>query len=92
MRESTVERKICDYAKSIGVVAEKLAGPNDRGREDRMFTKDGVAAFLEIKAPGRRPTALQLKRMKSRRANGFNSEWVDCEEGGVQFLDMVFPS
>ena len=61
MREATIEKAVCAYAKTRGCLVMKLSGPNQKGQPDRMFIKNGRVLFIEFKAPGKRPTALQMK-------------------------------
>ena len=77
MRERDVETAVCTFAKSVGVGTYKLSGPNDRGKPDRIFYKDGKAIFIELKAPGSRPTALQLKAIEKLREKGMFADWTD---------------
>lgn len=90
MLEKDVERQICKFAKDNGITVLKLGGMNDRGKADRMFMKKGVVAFLEIKAPGKDPTALQLRFLKERVEDGFDAQWVDNVPDGIKFLGQIF--
>jgi Holliday junction resolvase-like predicted endonuclease len=86
VRESTVEAAICQYAKDNGITVLKLNGPGERGKSDRLFMKDGRVAFLEVKATGEKPTALQLRFLRQRRADRFAADWTDKVDLGVFFL------
>lgn len=77
MRERDVEAAVCLFAGGVGVGTYKLSGPNDRGKEDRIFFRNGKAIFIELKATGEKPTALQLKAMEKSRAKGMFSDWTD---------------
>lgn len=90
MKESTIEKAICAFAKEHGISTLKLSGPNDRGKADRMFMKNGKAVFLEIKAPGKRPTALQVKFLKDIQKDGFHAAWCDNTPAGIYFLAENF--
>lgn len=92
MKESTIEKAICAFAKEHGISTLKLSGPNDRGKADRMFMKNGKAVFLEIKAPGKEPTALQMKFLKERQKDGFHATWCDNVTDGYHFLVCNFLS
>ena len=61
MKESTIEKAVCAYAKKQGCITMKLSGSNQRGQPDRMFIKSGRMLFIEFKAPGKLPTALQRR-------------------------------
>jgi len=63
MRESTIEKAVCDYARANGCISIKNATPGHRGVPDRMFICKGRVIFIEFKAPGKEPTALQKKWM-----------------------------
>lgn len=91
MRESTVESAICAHAKILGCITVKMAMSGHRGIPDRLFLRRGVAAFLEVKAPGRRPTELQLRYIRELNSQGFAASWVDNIADGRKFLNDVFP-
>ena len=61
MRESLIEKKVCDYAKEQGFLVYKFSSPSQRGVPDRMFIYDGGVMFIEFKAPGKKMTKLQSK-------------------------------
>lgn len=89
MSESTIERAVCAYAKSRGCLVMKLAGPNQKGQPDRMFLRDGRAFFMEFKAPGKLPTALQERWIHELWAHGFNASVCDEIHKGKQAIDMM---
>ena len=84
--EARIERSVCSWAKKRGITPLKLAGMHARGQADRMFMKDGVAVFVEMKAPGNKPTALQAKWLADRRADGFEATWHDNGEECKEWL------
>lgn len=90
MRESHIEKAVCQWAKDHGIGSLKLTGPNNKGQSDRLFMKNGVAAFMEFKAPGNKPTALQFKFLEERRADGFQTSWFDNVPDAVNWLKRVF--
>lgn len=77
MRESAVEKAVVAFAKEHGIGTYKLSGPNDRGKPDRVFFKDGRVIFLELKAPKCKPTALQMKAITDIHATGTAATWAD---------------
>lgn len=89
MRESAVERSVCAHAKSLGWLVLKLSGPNLRGQPDRMFLKSGRAVFVEFKAPGKRPTALQAMWIRQLTAEGFVATYVDNAADGKKLLEEL---
>lgn len=92
MSESTIEKKVCDYARKNGCVVMKLAGPNQKGQPDRMFLKNGKAMFIEFKAPGKKPTALQERWLRQLREQGFTAVACDCPHDGIEtvFSELLF--
>ena len=89
MKESTIERAVCAYAKAKGCLVMKLAGPNQKGQPDRMFIKDGRVLFIEFKAPGKLPTALQLKWLDDLTAQGVKACWRDNIKEGKELIDHL---
>lgn len=91
MRESHIEKAVCDHARKLGCIVVKLGGPyGNRGIPDRMFLRGGQVCFLELKAGGKTPTALQEKWISKLRENGFFAGWADSVERGVELLDIWF--
>ena len=90
MRESTIEKAVCAYAKAKGCLVMKLAGPNQKGQPDRMFIRDGKVLFIEFKAPGKVPTALQYKWLDDLTAQGLMACWRDNIKEGKQAIDTAF--
>ena len=59
MLEKTIEKKVVEHAKKLGFWTRKFVSPNNRGVPDRIFAYKGRIFFIEFKAPGKKPTALQ---------------------------------
>ena len=91
MRESTIEKAVCAYAKSKGCLILKLAGMNQRGQPDRMFIRSGRVLFIEFKATGKVPTLLQLRWLANLNDQGMAVAWCDTIEIGKQLIDIIFP-
>jgi len=78
MTESQLERKIGLFCTSKGLLYYKFSSPGRRGVPDRMIVGPGQKVmFLEIKAPGKKPTKLQLHEIGKLQDDGFVAEWVD---------------
>jgi sulfur relay (sulfurtransferase) complex TusBCD TusD component (DsrE family) len=90
MRESTIERAVCAYAKTKGCLTLKLSGQNQKGQPDRMFLHHGSVMFIEFKSPGKRPTALQLKWLANLNDQGIAVACCDDIEQGKQLIDIIF--
>ena len=60
MLEKDIEKKVCEYARSKGVLAYKFTSPAHRGVADRVVCLPGGAVwFVELKAEGGRLSPLQ---------------------------------
>lgn len=90
MREKEIEKKLTLEAKKRGGLAVKFVSPGFDGMPDRIVLMPaGKMAFVEVKAPGKRPRPLQMARHKLLRALGFLVFVLDDESqiGGI--LDAV---
>lgn len=85
MRESRIEKKVCDYAKANGWLVFKFTGR--KGVPDRIFIKDGKIFFVEFKAPGELPTELQKRIHDKIRAQGVTVFVIDNIEEGYKIVD-----
>jgi len=88
MKESTIERAVCNYAKSKGCLVLKLAGPNQKGQPDRMFIKDGKMLFIEFKAPGKDLSPLQRKWFTDLQAQKMCVFFCDSIHDGKWAIDL----
>ena len=89
MRESEIERALCAHAKSKGWITYKFVSPGHKGVPDRIFvTSSGKVIFLEIKSPGKKPTALQMREIMKLRDQGAAACWCDSFQTGVLLLDI----
>ena len=89
MRESTIEQAVCAYAKAKGCLSLKLAGQNQKGQPDRMFLHQGRVLFVEFKAPGKRPTALQARWLDRLADHTFHAACCDDIAAGKRLIDMI---
>ena len=89
MRESTIEREVCAYAKTKGCLTLKLSGQNQKGQPDRMFLRNGRVMFIEFKAPGKRPTALQARWLDRLTEHAFHATSCDDIEAGKRLIDLL---
>lgn len=87
MRESTIEAAVCAYAKSKGCLTLKLSGQNQKGQPDRMFLHNGRVLFIEFKAPGKLPTALQLRWIERLHDHHFEAWCCDDIDKGKRIID-----
>lgn len=80
MREKTIEQKFRAAVKAAGGLALKFASPGFDGVPDRLaLLPGGRMAFVEVKAPGKKPRPLQLARHRQFRQLGFKVYVLDDE-------------
>ncbi len=90
MLESMIESRLRQEAKKRGGMALKFVSPGMNGVPDRIvLMPGGKMAFVELKAPGKVPRALQEKRIGQLRKLGFLVYVLDGTEriGGI--LDEI---
>lgn len=86
MREKTIEAKLVKAVKSMGGLAPKFVSPGLDGVPDRLvLLPKGKIAFIELKAPGKKPRPLQVRRKSQLEALGFLVYCIDGPEqiGGI---------
>ena len=86
MLEKTIEHKLVVTVKKHGGIAVKFVSPNYDGMPDRLgLLPDGVCAFVEVKAPNKKPRPLQKARHKMLKRLGFKVYVLDAAEqiGGI---------
>lgn len=86
MDEKLIERKLTRLARQSGGLAMKFTSPGFDGVPDRLLLfPNGKCAFVELKAPERKPRPLQIKRMKQLSELGFKVYCIDRPEqiGGI---------
>lgn len=82
MLESTIEKKVSEYAKSKGWLSYKFTSPSNRGVPDRIYMKNGICLFIEFKAPKKKPTKLQEKVIERIKAEDFLVYVIDSIDEG----------
>ena len=86
MLERDVERALVRRVKALGGTCEKFTSPTKRSVPDRIITlPGGVIIFVEVKAPGKKPTPLQERDHAARRALGCDVRVIDSMEGANAF-------
>lgn len=93
MREKQIENKLATEAKKLGGIALKFVSPSFDGMPDRLvLIPDGHIAFVELKAPGKKPRPLQLARHRLLQSLGFRVYVIDSVEQIGGMLDEVCTS
>ena len=88
MREKTIEHKLTIAVKNMGGIAPKFVSPGFDGMPDRLVLLPlGKIAFVELKASGKKPRPLQIRRIKQLQKLGFNCYVIDDVEqiGGILY-------
>lgn len=86
MNEKQIEHKLTTAVKKNGGIALKLVCPSFAGMPDRLILlPDGHIGFAELKAPGKKPRPLQLKRHRMLKELGCRVYVIDDPEqiGGM---------
>lgn len=87
MLERDIEKALVKRIKALGGLCEKFVSPSNIGVPDRLVTLPGKIVFIELKSPGKKPTAKQLKDHAKRRSYGCTVLVIDSMEG----IDDAFP-
>ncbi|MBQ9030128.1 MAG: VRR-NUC domain-containing protein [Oscillospiraceae bacterium] len=81
MQEKQIEQKLVKIVKMAGGICPKLVCPGMDGMPDRMvLLPDGRIGFVEVKAPGKLPRPLQVKRHNTLQQLGFSVFILDDAE------------
>ena len=79
MREQEIELQLVRAVKNMGGRAVKFMSPGFDGMPDRLvLLPGGKCGFVEVKAPGKKPRALQVVRIEMLRALGFKVYVLDA--------------
>lgn len=90
MREKQIENKLASEVKKAGGIALKFVSPSFDGMPDRLvLLPDGHVAFVELKAPGKKPRPLQQARHRLLRSLGFRVYVIDSVEQIGGMLDEL---
>ena len=87
MREKTLEALLVQTVKSIGGLAPKFISPGFDGMPDRIvLLPHGRLAFVEVKAHGKKPRPLQVRRKSQWESLSFS---VYCLDDATQIGEML---
>jgi len=90
MLEKDIEAKVCDYARSKGVLAYKFTSPARAAVPDRLFiAPDGRVWFCEFKREGAKPTAAQEREHARLREQKVNVFVIDNVSEGKTMIDVM---
>ena len=84
--ERTIEQELAARTRAMGGIAPKFTSPGFDGMPDRLVLLPvGRMGFVELKATGKKPRALQLARHRLLRRLGFKVFVID----GIEQIDSV---
>lgn len=90
MTEKQIETRLRIRVKEIGGKALKFVSPGYNGVPDRLvFMPGGRIYLVELKAPGKKPTQLQIKRKEEFERMGFKYYIIDSYEGVEGFIREI---
>jgi len=90
MLEKEIEAKVCEYARSKGVLAYKFTSPARAAVPDRLFiAQDGRMWFCEFKAAGKKPTPAQDREHTRLREQKVNVFVIDNVSEGKTMIDVM---
>lgn len=90
MLEKTIEKKLVSQVRMEGGRALKFVSPGFDGMPDRILLLPyGRLAFVEVKAPGKKPRPLQVSRHEMLRKLGFKVYVLDSMEGIGEIIHAV---
>lgn len=90
MLEKDIESKVCEYARSKGVLAYKFTSPARAAVPDRLFiAPDGRVWFCEFKRGGQKPTPAQEREHDKLRTQKVNVFVIDNVIEGKTMIDVM---
>lgn len=90
MLEKDIEKRVCDYAKTKGILVYKFTSPNRMAVPDRLFIcPDGFVFFAEFKREGAKPTPAQEREHERLRAQNVMVFVIDSVAAGKFVIDLA---
>ena len=86
MKEKQIEKKVCEYAESLGWLQYKFKSANHKGVPDRIFMRGGEVLFIEFKGTGKYPTKLQCKIRDDIEEKGIDVFIIDSVQDGKEIF------
>lgn len=80
INERDIEKHLVKLAKAKGWLCRKVRWLGHNGAPDRVLMAPGVIVWVELKAPGKKPTALQLAEHERMRAMGQTVVVIDSKD------------
>lgn len=90
MLEKQIEKVVCEYAKSLGILTYKFTSPGRAAVPDRLFiSPTGKIMFIEFKREGQKPTPAQAREHERLRGHGCMVFVIDSVVTGKLIADAV---
>ncbi|SDW31021.1 VRR-NUC domain-containing protein [Paenibacillus sp. PDC88] len=90
MRENKIEAYLRQKVKDLGGIAYKFVSPGNSGVPDRLvLLPGGRTLFVELKAPGKKPTKLQLMQHKRIQGLDHKVHVLDSKESVDEWLQKL---
>jgi len=90
VKEATIERYLCDRVKELGGIAYKFRSPARKHVPDRMVVlPGGIAAWIEVKAPGEVPRPGQWRELYRLQELGHWATYVDTKARVDAYLELI---
>lgn len=86
VREKDIESYLRNKVKELGGKAYKWVSPGNAGVPDRIVCLKGRMIPVELKAPGKKPTELQMKKHRELNKLGITVYVIDSKEKVDEFL------
>ena len=91
MLEKEIELQLVSSVKKKGGRAVKFTSPGFDGMPDRLvLLPGGKCGFVEVKAPGKKPRALQRVRHEMLKAWGFKVYVLDAKEQIEEIINDIY--
>ena len=91
MLEKEIELQLVRAVKRMGGRAVKFTSPGFDGMPDRLvLLPGGRCGFVEVKAPGKKPRALQRVRHEMLKTLGFKVYVLDAREQIEEIINDIY--
>jgi hypothetical protein len=91
MLEKEIEMQLVKAVKKMGGRAVKFISPGFDGMPDRLvLLPGGKCGFVEVKAPGKKPRALQRVRHEMLKELGFKVYVLDAKEQIEEIINDIY--